>query len=254
MAVRQEIIDRSRLGRLLVNRGLLSELQLEQALALQSHEGRRLGEVLIEQGFITERELQRVLKHQQRYRYAAAFVAMAVAPLQPMVAYAASTASALPVPKTSVSTNWGQGLRALDDAEMAAVDAQGITEDYQQLYASLSGGLTPNAPRAGQQDGEQELSAFDGVKVLGSLAKIFFPMANLLEAEIEMEGVYYDPSRIKPLIAEDARGFNVNLPTRIERLSFIDIRPAGTSGSSMGTIHLEGIRFKDNTSIVIRPY
>ena len=30
---------------------------------------------------------------------------------------------------------------------------------------------------------------------MGTLGKIFFPLANVLDAEVEIEGVYFDPSR-----------------------------------------------------------
>lgn len=250
MAVRQEVLDRSRLGRLLINRGLLNERQLSEALQLHQKTGQRLGEILTSSGVITEKELSRTLKHQQRHRYAAAFVAMAVAPFQTSVAMAAGATGAMPIPKTASSEASGR-MQALDDEAMAGVGAQGLQEDY-QLLASLASTRTedmrPN--RSSSQISRDDLP--EGVKVMGTLGKIFFPLANVLDAEIEIEGVYFDPSRIKPLITEDG-AFNINLPARIERLSFIDIRPAGTHGATMGSMHFEGIQFSENSSLVIRP-
>ena len=64
MRIRQGFEEKSRLGRLLVNRGYLSETQLEDGLRLQREAGQRLGEVFIQSGWISEKELNRVLKHQ----------------------------------------------------------------------------------------------------------------------------------------------------------------------------------------------
>ncbi|MEX0603199.1 MAG: hypothetical protein WD623_01805 [Marinobacter sp.] len=49
---------------MLVNRGYLSEDQLETGLRLQRETDQRLGEVLIQAGWVSDRELQRVLRHQ----------------------------------------------------------------------------------------------------------------------------------------------------------------------------------------------
>lgn len=251
MAVRQEVLDRSRLGRLLINRGLLNEQQLNSALQRHQETGQRLGEILTSSGLITEKELSRTLRHQQRHRYAAAFVAMAVAPLQPVIAFAAGPAGAMPIPKTANSFETSRGLQALDDEALANVGAQGIDED-RQLLASLAGTRTEDMRPARQDSKISKDDLPESLQVMGTLGKIFFPLANVLDAEVEIEGVYFDPSRIKPLITEDG-GFRINLPSRIERLSFIDIRPAGTNGATMGSMHFEGIQFSENSSLVIRP-
>jgi type IV pilus assembly protein PilB len=52
------------LGSLLVRDGLLSEEQLESALALQQESGQRLGEILIERGDVTRTQLARLLAEQ----------------------------------------------------------------------------------------------------------------------------------------------------------------------------------------------
>ena len=94
MRIRQGFEEKSRLGRLLINRGYLSEGQLEEGLRAQRETGQRLGEVLIAAGWISERELHRVLKHQSRYRNAAALVTMVTLPFQPLVSLGASNANA----------------------------------------------------------------------------------------------------------------------------------------------------------------
>jgi hypothetical protein len=52
------------LGELFVEKGLLSEVQLEQALAEQAAMGGRLGDKLVELGFVTRHALARLLAEQ----------------------------------------------------------------------------------------------------------------------------------------------------------------------------------------------
>ena len=53
------------LGQLVLRRGLLSDEQLESALAEHLSSGRRLGEVLIDSGFLDERQLADLLEEQR---------------------------------------------------------------------------------------------------------------------------------------------------------------------------------------------
>ncbi len=55
---------RIRLGDLLVEHGVITEAQLEAALATQKETGKKLGRVLIEQGALTEEQLARFLSEQ----------------------------------------------------------------------------------------------------------------------------------------------------------------------------------------------
>lgn len=61
MALRQE---RKRLGEILVAGGVISPVQLEEALASQKTLGLRLGEVLIKQGIVLEEDILRILQSQ----------------------------------------------------------------------------------------------------------------------------------------------------------------------------------------------
>src|SRR5690606_31684561 len=130
MAIKNEQLVKSRLGRLLINRGYITEAQLDEALQLQASQKIMLGEVLIQKGWISEKELKRTLKHQSRYRYTAAFVALAAAPFQPMLAMAA-TPMGLPVVNNKVEISETQlgkfsGMQMLDDEELSGVNAQGF--------------------------------------------------------------------------------------------------------------------------------
>src|SRR5450432_2733868 len=55
---------RLRLGQLLVDAGILSEEQLEQALAAQKADGRKLGTLLVENGLVSETQLTQSLSQQ----------------------------------------------------------------------------------------------------------------------------------------------------------------------------------------------
>ena len=127
MKIRQGFEEKSRLGRLLINRGYLSEIQLEEGLHLQHETGQRLGEVFIQSGWITERELHRVLRHQSRYRNAAALVTMAVLPFQPLVSFAAGSTTNDSRDVTDAGQLYERsGLSPLNDDELAGVAGQVI--------------------------------------------------------------------------------------------------------------------------------
>jgi general secretion pathway protein E/type IV pilus assembly protein PilB len=57
---------RSKLGELLVRKGLISEEQLQEALKEQSRTGERLGQVLLRRGYLKEGDLVRALAAQQQ--------------------------------------------------------------------------------------------------------------------------------------------------------------------------------------------
>ena len=88
MQKRQEIQQRSRLGTLLIHKGMITRQQLDEALTLQAQSGMRLGEVLVNNGWLTERQLSKALKKQSRYRLIAAISAVLLGPIQPFMANA----------------------------------------------------------------------------------------------------------------------------------------------------------------------
>jgi len=231
-------LDKSRLGRLLVNRGYISEQQLENALTQQRTTGQRLGEVLVCQGLLTERDLERTLKHQKRYRYTAAFVALVVAPLQPIAAFAATTqianASSDATAAEQVNAFKSKtGLRSLDDNEMAGVSAQGITEDIQNLITQVDGEIKP-----------------DSVKVLKTVTNVFLPLTNALAWDSTVEGVVYDTSKPGFEMLEPGK-MKLALPTHIDKISLENIRVAGSTGASFGSVYISDINFSSDSSITL---
>lgn len=84
-----QVQAKSRLGRLLVDKGMITSAQLDFALVEQVTTGRKLGEILMEQGLISSRQLKRALRKQTSYRTAAAFAAMIMGPIAPLASFAA---------------------------------------------------------------------------------------------------------------------------------------------------------------------
>ena len=68
---------KSRLGQLLIDKGLISSAQLDSAIKLQLTGNKRLGEILVEQGLVSERQINKALKKQTNLRLTAALIAAA---------------------------------------------------------------------------------------------------------------------------------------------------------------------------------
>ena len=82
MAVSNTVLQRSRLGRIVVERKWVTEEQLELAVQLQQTSGLRLGEALVELGFVTRKQVDRALRKQTNVRAVAMLVTLMVAPFQ----------------------------------------------------------------------------------------------------------------------------------------------------------------------------
>ena len=118
MSRNQQVLEKSRLGRLLVNRGYITEEQLNLAL-LESHAtGRRIGEHLVAAGLISEKQLNATLRRQRRTRNVAAFVTMMLAPLQPMMAFGATTTT-----QTESSATFTSAITVLSGPQSLSVTA-----------------------------------------------------------------------------------------------------------------------------------
>lgn len=242
MRITQGHQEKSRLGRLLVNRGYISEHELDNALQQQRASGALLGEVLIASGWITERELNRVLKHQKRYRNAAAFIAMATLPLQPVVTLAASAPGSASAATQSAQTySKNGGFAPLSDSEMSRVSGQGS----ESLLARIERvGQMPADVEAGE---EGRADAIEGLKLV---ANTFVPILNFLDSDLTISGVHYrsDTPRLE-LLADG--GLKLALPERIELIEMNDIRVSGSKGPSMGNVSLHDIRFDPASHMTI---
>ncbi len=234
--------EKSRLGRLLVRRGYLSDAQLEQGLALQRETGQRLGEVLVQCGWISERELYRVLRHQSRYRHAVALVAMVSLPLQPVVSFASSQGGA-----DARAARSGQDYRAfqaLSDQEMATLAGQGSADFLARV--SRLGTLVEDTGESGQLDGGGDTDAIDGLRVV---ATTFMPVLAFLDGDISISGVHYASGQPRFELLPEG-GLKLALPERIEAIRMDDLR-VGSGGASLGSVSLHDVRFHPHSSMTI---
>ena len=235
-------LDKSRLGRLLVNRGYITDDQLTQALGEQRESGVRLGEVLTRAGWITQRELDRTLKHQNRYRYTAALTAMVVAPLQPVAALA-SPVPALPTmtaPTASQQLSGNTGMKTLSEAEMGQVAGQG-SEELATLADAVQG-----KPGSNQDAEEQTLDSLE------LTARTFIPVLNFLDSDVTVSGVEFGAQGPGYRITDDG-SLSLNMPERIAEIRMEHIRVEGSPASaSMGSIRMSNLRFSDDSQLTIR--
>lgn len=241
MNIRQGFEEKSRLGRLLVNRGYLSDSQLEEGLKAQRETGQRLGEVLIQAGWISEKELHRVLKHQSRYRNAAALVTMVTLPFQPMVSVAASNnASASQSASHAGQMFESSGLAPLSEAELASVSGQGDPTLMERI----------GAVSAMAGDPEASGNPPDVIEGLELTANIFMPVLNFLESDLIISGVHYRQGQPRYQVRDDG-ALVLAFPERIEQIRMDNIRVSGNAGASMGNVSIHDIRFHPDSQMTI---
>ncbi|MBK1874817.1 MULTISPECIES: pilus assembly protein PilB [Marinobacter] len=236
--------EKSRLGRLLVNRGYLSESQVEEGLRLQRESGIRLGEVFITAGWITEKELGRVLKHQSRYRSAAAMVTMATLPFQPLVTFAASNnANAAQVAEAGQLFD-AAGMSPLTEDELSAVAGQGNSSlfDRVDIVSSMAGGSGSD-----EGAGQVEPDVIEGMKLT---ANVFFPVLNVLDSDLTITGVHYREGEPRYTVAENGR-VSMAFPERIEEIRMDNIRVRGGGSPSMGNVSIQDISFHPDSRMTI---
>ncbi|ANI17000.1 MULTISPECIES: hypothetical protein [Pseudomonas] len=206
----------SRLGQILVSKGLISAAQLDQAIQLQLRNGLRLGETLIAQGWVSERQVKRALKKQNNLRLAATLVAALLGPFQ----LASADIQRQQAPAISQS-HQQRGLKPLSDSEMSGINAQGFDETLQSLFVSAEAG--------------------DGVGTMKQLARLVLPVVDSLQAETSMKDVVYDTEHMASSLNPDG-SISLRLPSSIGEMRFDNIRVAGAPQSqSMGSLSLQDI-------------
>jgi len=134
---------KKRLGDIIVERGLVTADQLEEALRVQREQGGKLGEVLVELGFITRVGLAGVITEQfdtMRLTSRARKAEQAAAAAAPVVAVPAPVAA--PTIPSVVETALRERLEALT-AELAAKDRRIAQQD--STIAELLSRLDPRA-------------------------------------------------------------------------------------------------------------
>ncbi|AOY87868.1 pilus assembly protein PilB [Marinobacter salinus] len=243
MRVRQGFEEKSRLGRLLINRGYLSEVQLEEGLNLQRETGQRLGEVFIQCGWVTEKELYRVLKHQARYRNTAALVTMVALPFQPLVSFAASNnAEAARASDPAGELFEAGGLAPLTEDELSEVSGQ-ADPGLLQRVASVSA-MVPGTTDESQ---ESSVDVIEGIKLT---AHIFVPVLNFLDSDLTISGVHYRDGEPSYSVRKDG-ALMLAFPERIEEIRMDNIRVSGNHSPSMGNVSINDVRFHPDSRITI---
>ncbi len=222
--------NHSRLGQILISKGLITSAQLDAAIKVQLISRKRLGEVLLEQGLLTEKQLSRALKKQSNLRLAATLVAALMSPFQ-----MASADIQRLQPPSSVSRNeTPRGMQSLSDSEMSSVSAQGLDDALQGLLLRAENG--------------------DDLGTVKQLAKLVMPVLDNLDAETGLRDVRYDTGKLRSTLNADG-SFNVNLPSSIGELRFDNIRVKDTPpGQSFGSLSLHNIDLSQaSLKVSLRP-
>ena len=83
---RAEAYHKSRLGRILVNKGYINQEQLDAVMAEYEGQNRLLGEILVSERLISRWQLRRALSSQTRLRFAASLSVALLSPVQMAIA------------------------------------------------------------------------------------------------------------------------------------------------------------------------
>lgn len=233
MQKRQEIQQKSRLGSLLIEKGLITRQQLDEALTVQAQLGLRLGEVMIQKGWLSEKQLSKALRKQSRYRLIAAMSAILLGPFQPFISSAQAAETSLPTAEESIQRT---GMKALSELEMASISGQGVMTNYERLLDIVDNDLKT----------DDEIAA----TTLESLASSLIPGANLLNSDVEISGVEYEPGPRTTINADGS--LDIQLPTNIKQIAFRNVRVAGSEGQHMGDVIVRDLSFGAGTSVKIQ--
>lgn len=238
--------EKSRLGRLLVNRGYLTEAQLEKGLRLQRETGQRLGEVFVQSGWITERELHRVLKHQTRYRNAAALVTMVVLPFQPLLGFAANHNNNHSSRQDIGELYDKEQFQPMTDAELSGAVGR-ATEDFLARVDLLRNMAVAAESNRGEPMADEQTDVIEGLKFV---TNTFIPVLNFLDSDLTISGVHYRSDEPRYQIGNDG-SLTLAMPERIEQIRMDNIRVSGGQGASLGNVTLTDIQFQAGSNIRI---
>lgn len=231
MPQNHDINQKSRLGTLLLHKGLITREQLDSALAVQASSGLRLGEVLIEKQWITSSQLNKALSHQSRYRLFATIGAMLIGTVQPLISYAAT-----PLPnQPAISESQSNGLVPLSDLDMGEITARGATDNLNFLndFANTAVENDPSAEQA-----------------LRDVLETLFPGTKLF-SDYTISGVeYYDGEQPRLTVNEDG-SIKIQAPKRIAEIAFNDFSIKGSDGPILGDLIIRDIQMTADSNITI---
>jgi hypothetical protein len=237
MSKQQEIKQKSRLGTLLMHKGLITRRQLDEALDLQSTSKLMLGEIMVEKGWITEKQLDKALKGQSRYRMVAAVGAVLLGPVQPFVASAnASIDTSIDAEQYESKRIAGFGnMKPMSEGDMAEITGQGINENVAYLQDVLSGDSDgADAPETATMTALQSI----------------FPGLNML-TDYEITDVEYYGDGPSVTLHEDG-SIEMQGPKRIGEIAFKDVNFRGVQGPAMGDLSIKNLSMSEGSTITLR--
>jgi len=238
--------QKSQLGQLLLKKKLISEEQLNRAIALQKNTGQLLGDIFTELNIVTRHQIQSVLRKQRNLRRMATIV---TALLGPMQVYAAAAAP-IPVEQTQTATTEAQqeSLRMLNEEELAEIVGQGILDETLSDWLNLKGSTNNNL--ALQNLTSPQFSAMarqtSGLLILGELVTVMDPLLALFSAQISAGDVVYNPANAASVVNKDG-SITLSLPSSIGELNFNNIRVMGSNSPNLGTVQIKGIDLAGTT-------
>jgi len=250
--------DRSRLGQILIEKKLISQEQLDAAIRAQQDSGRRLGEILADMKLITQAQVRGAVRRQRSLRMAAALATALLGPLHAYAAVAAAPAAAVSTRlpgEREAGREFGRGMRALSDAELGDVSAQGRNDDALRDQARQAElrliALAEQNGQQGLQKAVQHALPNDGVRVLGELATVLNPLTMLLSADTTVRDVSYDPDNSRASVNKDG-SVTLRLPSTIGEISFNNIRVGSQPGPTFGSVEIHDIDLR-GTTITVKP-
>jgi hypothetical protein len=219
--------EKSLLGQLLVERRLISEEQLAQAIEHQRRTGQRLGDIFAEWNLVSQQHLRDALRAQRNLRLAAT---VATALLAPLEAFAVAPAAAPQSVVRSVEED-AHGMQAMTEDDLERVSGQGWSDLVVQ--------------------GVKSQGKDSGVKVLGDIARLMNPLLGFLDADVTMKDVVYEPANAAATVNQDG-SITLRMPSSIGEIDFDNIRVKGTHGPSFGSVTIRSIDLT-GTTVTLAP-
>lgn len=251
------VYENSQIGKLLVDKGIISEQQLTSALESKSVSGRKLGEELIERNIITERQLKKVLRRQSRHRFIFTIIA-ALAGAQPSFSLANIEKSTSAATEVQLSETHYQhiGMQPLGEDDLRAVSGQGLAEtaglSSEQLdildRLNIDNASVISVEQLEQLNGLGNFNSAEGIRQFLNTAS---PLSQLFDADITVEGISYDDGDTSPYAINDDGSIELNLPSNINRIEFQNLRVKGASDNqTFGDLIIKDLSLR-NSSIRI---
>src|SRR5690606_26774615 len=123
-------------------------------------------------------------------------------------------------------------MKALSELEMASVSGQGVMTNYERLLDIVDSDLKS----------DEDVAA----TTLESLASSLIPGTNLLDSDVEISGVEYEPGPRTTINADGS--LDIQLPTNIKQIAFRNVRVAGSEGQHMGDVIVRDLAFGAGSS------